>query len=70
MKNILFIIVLVCILLTGCHKSNPSPPTVIQGVQGTVNALTTFNGNLVVGGEFDSAGGIKAQNIAEWNGTN
>jgi trimeric autotransporter adhesin len=37
---------------------------------GQVCALINYNGNLVVGGYFDSAGGHAANNIAEWDGTN
>ncbi len=32
-------------------------------------ALTSYNGNLYAGGEFDSAGGSLANYVAEWNGT-
>ncbi len=35
----------------------------------TVTALTVYNGNLIAGGWFDSAGGTVANDIAEWNGT-
>jgi hypothetical protein len=35
-----------------------------------VNALCVFNGNLIVSGYFDSAGGKPANNVAQWNGTN
>lgn len=31
--------------------------------------FTIYNGNLVVGGTFDSIGGIKANNLAQWNGS-
>ena len=31
-------------------------------------AVETFNGDLIVGGEFDSAGGIAASRIARWDG--
>jgi len=34
-----------------------------------VNAITSFNGKIVAGGLFDSAGGQPATNIAMWNGT-
>ncbi len=40
------------------------------GVSGGVFALTTLpNGDLVVGGNFFSAGGVPANRIARWNGT-
>jgi hypothetical protein len=34
----------------------------------SVNALFVYNNELIVGGEFDSAGGVHANNIARWNG--
>lgn len=34
-----------------------------------VYALTPYNGNLIVGGGFDTIGGIIAHGIASWNGT-
>src|SRR5262245_61075890 len=40
------------------------------GTNGPVWALTSLaNGDLVVGGEFTSAGGISASRVARWNGT-
>ncbi|HEU4420862.1 MAG TPA: hypothetical protein VFT55_18125, partial [Planctomycetota bacterium] len=37
---------------------------------GSVHAITTLpNGDLVVGGNFTTAGGVSANNIARWNGT-
>jgi len=39
-----------------------------KGIHGMVNALTYFNGLLIAGGSFDSAGGEPAHNIAAWNG--
>jgi hypothetical protein len=35
----------------------------------SVNALTIFNNELIVGGSFDTAGGLSVSNIAKWNGT-
>ena len=34
-----------------------------------VYATTVYNGNLIAGGSFSSAGGVAASNIAEWNGS-
>lgn len=35
-----------------------------------VNALAVYgNGNLIVGGMFESIGGVTPRNIAMWNGT-
>jgi hypothetical protein len=35
-----------------------------------VTALTVYNGNLIVGGNFDSLGGLPFTNLAQWDGTN
>lgn len=34
-----------------------------------VNAMTVYNGELIVGGRFTCAGGVPANYIAKWNGT-
>lgn len=39
------------------------------GTLGYPRALHVHNGDLVVGGEFGRAGGVVANNIAQWNGT-
>jgi hypothetical protein len=36
----------------------------------SILAMTVFNGNLFVGGNFDSVNHIYSPNLAEWNGTN
>jgi hypothetical protein len=36
---------------------------------GYVKALAIFNGNLIVAGYFNEAGGVAAQRIAQWNGS-
>jgi hypothetical protein len=38
------------------------------GVTGEVHALLVFDGELVVGGDFDSAGLVPADNVARWDG--
>ena len=40
-----------------------------DGTNGTVRALTVWNGELIAGGDFASAGGVSAQGIARWNGS-
>ncbi len=39
------------------------------GVNGAVCAATVYNGNLVIGGSFATAGGVTANCIASWNGS-
>ena len=39
------------------------------GVGSTPYALTEYNGNLIAGGFFSTAGGAAAKNIAQWNGS-
>lgn len=41
----------------------------LPGVNGTVHALTIYEGKLVVAGFFSIAGGTTANNIATWDGT-
>jgi hypothetical protein len=43
----------------------------LRGVNGTVNAIVRDSaGNVYVGGAFTVAGGVTANNIAKWDGTN
>ncbi len=39
------------------------------GMNGPVSCLTFYNGDLIAGGAFTTAGGISAKNIAKWNGS-
>ena len=39
------------------------------GMNDWVHALTVYNGDLIVGGQFTSAGGVPANYIAKWNGS-
>jgi hypothetical protein len=43
--------------------------TNIGNINGTVQAITVYNGNLIVGGSFSSAGGVSVLNIAQWDGS-
>jgi hypothetical protein len=43
--------------------------TLGSGVNGPVNVLTTFGGDLIAAGEFTQAGGNPANRIARWNGS-
>ena len=40
-----------------------------SGMNSTVRAVTVFNGNLIAGGDFTTAGGVSTSRIAKWNGT-
>ena len=49
--------------------------TTIAGVHSTffnigIDVLLVFDGKLIVGGGFDSIGGIAANNLAQWDGSN
>lgn len=39
-----------------------------HGINGPVHAIAVFQGDLYVGGNFSSAGGIAANNLARWDG--
>ena len=41
----------------------------ILGTNGTVYAMTTYNGLLIIGGRFSVVGDIFANNIASWDGS-
>ncbi len=41
----------------------------IPGVDGKVYALAVYDSNLIVAGEFTTAGGVSASHIASWDGT-
>src|SRR2546423_1873465 len=40
------------------------------GTNNNVDAIIGFNGNIYAGGDFDTAGGVAANHVAVWNGTN
>jgi hypothetical protein len=39
------------------------------GLNGQVRALSVYNGELIVSGQFSVAGGVSANNIAAWDGS-
>jgi trimeric autotransporter adhesin len=49
------------------ETGSPGAQTV-PGIDGPVNALTTFGGLLIAGGLFTAAGDVLASNIAAWDG--
>jgi hypothetical protein len=40
-----------------------------NGVNGIVRSLTIYNGQLIAGGDFTTAGDVSANNIAQWDGS-
>ncbi len=58
------------LLFTSYFALGQSWGAVGSGVNGPVYAMAVYNGELYVGGQFDSAGGIPANNIAKWDGKN
>jgi len=70
-KNILSsknLIIAAVLLLTQNSKAQ-SWSSVGAGTNGFVLALTVYNDSLIVGGDFTTAGGNPANNIAVWNGS-
>lgn len=65
-------------LYIGCDNG-PNELTIFNGASWTtidiptnnasVTAFGIFNGDLIVGGKFDTINGVAAENIAKWNGT-
>jgi hypothetical protein len=43
---------------------------IYTGYTAQVGALTVYNGKLIAGGQFNLAGGLSANRIAKWDGTN
>lgn len=56
----------VTVVVTGCPSQWDALST---GMNGVVRALTTYNGELIAGGDFTSAGGVAANRIARWDGS-
>jgi trimeric autotransporter adhesin len=48
--------------------SYSTPGTAGTGNNGSVFALKKYNGSMIVGGAFGSAGGVSVQNLARWSG--
>jgi hypothetical protein len=40
-----------------------------QGLNGRINAITAYNGDIIVGGQFTQAGEISANYVARWDGS-
>jgi hypothetical protein len=69
MKKSAVLLISLVILFFGCAPKKALPPPQPLGINGTVNALTVYNGNLVAAGSFSVAGTASANNIAQWNGS-
>ena len=71
--NVVFVSVLIILQLRQATAQTCSWSPVGTGMTGStftqVDALAAYNGNLIAGGNFDKAGGVTAQSIAQWNGT-
>src|SRR5262249_10971974 len=52
-----------------CPYYQWQPGDGLPGTDGSVYALTVYNGNMIAGGSFTIAGGVIANSIAQWNGT-
>ena len=53
-----------------CYNETKSWSAVGLGLNNWVETLATMNGKLFAGGAFTSAGGVPANRIAKWDGTN
>ncbi|MCB0724054.1 MAG: carboxypeptidase regulatory-like domain-containing protein [Ignavibacteriae bacterium] len=76
MKKKIFKILLLTILLFPLStRTSPAQgiydwSSIENGTNGVVNAITVYNNKIVIGGSFTQAGGVPANNIAQWDGAN
>lgn len=56
----------VTVKVTGCASQWDA---LSSGLDGTVRALTIFNGEVIAAGDFFTAGGVSAVRIARWDGS-
>jgi hypothetical protein len=68
-KKALLLLILSSSLLTCFAQSWSTLGSGITSQYGTVYALTSYQGNLIAGGYFDTAGGVQTNYIAQWNGS-
>lgn len=70
----LIAVVILVSLLPGCGDDNGTGPSssknwsALTPLNNFANTATVFNGELIVGGAFTSAGGVAANYIARWDG--
>lgn len=79
MKHAAFSLLLIPLLVLGCSGKTETGPDIPipegnwlalgSGVNGTVDALIVYDGALVAGGTFTSAGDAEALGLATWNGS-
>lgn len=80
MKNFLLLRIsfMVFVLIHACKEDSPTKPKTeekdnwfeLSPLDNAVGAMTIFNGNLIVGGNFTKAGDVSMNHIAEWDGSN
>ena len=72
MRKIILILFLFTKLVNNITAQSWSPlgAGIGAGYYHSVHSFATYNGELYAGGYFFSAGGVPANNIAKWNGTN
>lgn len=75
MKYLVYKILLLTVLLFPLNtRTSPAQglydwSSIKNGTNGVVNSITVFENKIVVGGSFTLAGGVPANNIAQWDGT-
>ncbi|MBL7128205.1 MAG: T9SS type A sorting domain-containing protein [Ignavibacteria bacterium] len=76
MKNIFFLFLLLILFRQSLAQVSDGFPgtygwyALDKGINGEVFSVAYYNGNVYAGGNFDTAGGVPANNIAVWNGSN
>jgi len=70
MKNLIItsVIFIICIINTYSQTWSPLGSG-MGGYMPFVYTLTIYNGALIAGGDFTTAGGVNANCIAQWNGS-
>ena len=74
--SLAILIFIILIFLPGTINSEPSAPAAFSwkplglGMNDMVVDLTVYQGNLIAGGNFTTAGGDPAYFIAKWDGSN
>lgn len=70
MRKITFVLIFIFFTINISLSQTWSPlGSGISGPYPVINTLIVYNNELIAGGQFTSAGGVSANNIAKWNGT-